>query len=72
MNKEIAQYINSLLAERERLLDERKDLLFGLWRYPRIKFYFKTRNSMGVRNNLSSTKIHGLHHVRRTTNGRFN
>jgi len=25
MNKEIAQYINSLLAERERLLDERKD-----------------------------------------------
>ena len=25
MNKEIAQYINTLLAERERLLDERKD-----------------------------------------------
>ena len=25
MNKEVAQYINSLLAERERLLDERKD-----------------------------------------------
>ena len=25
MNKEIAQYINSLLADRERLLDERKD-----------------------------------------------
>ena len=25
MNKEIAQYINSLLAERERLLDERQD-----------------------------------------------
>ena len=24
MNKEIAQYINSLLADRERLLDERK------------------------------------------------
>ena len=26
MNKEVAQYINSLLAERERLLDERKDV----------------------------------------------
>ena len=25
MNKEVAQYINSLLAERERLLDEWKD-----------------------------------------------
>ena len=25
MNKEVSQYINSLLAERERLLDERKD-----------------------------------------------
>ena len=25
MDKEVAQYINSLLAERERLLDERKD-----------------------------------------------
>ena len=25
MNKEIAQYINTLLADRERLLDERKD-----------------------------------------------
>ena len=25
MNKEVAQYVNSLLAERERLLDERKD-----------------------------------------------
>ena len=25
MDKELAQYINSLLAERERLLDERKD-----------------------------------------------
>ncbi len=25
MTKEIAQYINSLLADRERLLDERKD-----------------------------------------------
>ena len=25
MNKEVAEYINSLLAERERLLDERKD-----------------------------------------------
>ena len=25
MNKEIAQYINSLLADRERLLDERQD-----------------------------------------------
>ena len=25
MNKVVAQYINSLLAERERLLDERKD-----------------------------------------------
>ena len=25
MNKEIAQYINELLADRERLLDERKD-----------------------------------------------
>ena len=25
MNKEVAQYINSLLSERERLLDERKD-----------------------------------------------
>ena len=25
MNKEVAQYINILLAERERLLDERKD-----------------------------------------------
>ena len=25
MNKEVDQYINSLLAERERLLDERKD-----------------------------------------------
>ena len=25
MNKEVAQYINSLLADRERLLDERKD-----------------------------------------------
>ena len=25
MNKEVAQYINSLLAERERLLDEKKD-----------------------------------------------
>ena len=25
MNKEVAQYINSLLAEMERLLDERKD-----------------------------------------------
>ncbi len=25
MNKEVAQYINTLLAERERLLDERKD-----------------------------------------------
>ena len=26
MNKEVAQYINTLLAERERLLDERKDV----------------------------------------------
>ena len=26
MNKEVAQYINSLLADRERLLDERKDV----------------------------------------------
>ena len=26
MNKAVAQYINSLLAERERLLDERKDV----------------------------------------------
>ena len=25
MNKEVAQYINRLLADRERLLDERKD-----------------------------------------------
>jgi len=25
MNKEIAEYINTLLADRERLLDERKD-----------------------------------------------
>jgi len=25
MNKELAQYINTLLADRERLLDERKD-----------------------------------------------
>ena len=25
MNKEIAQYINTLLTDRERLLDERKD-----------------------------------------------
>ena len=25
MNKEIAQYINTLLADRERLLDERED-----------------------------------------------
>ncbi len=25
MNKELAQYINDLLADRERLLDERKD-----------------------------------------------
>ena len=25
MNKEIAQYINTLLVDRERLLDERKD-----------------------------------------------
>jgi len=25
MNKEVAQYINELLADRERLLDERKD-----------------------------------------------
>ena len=25
MNKEIAQYINSLLSERERLMEERKD-----------------------------------------------
>ena len=25
MNKEIAQYLNDLLADRERLLDERKD-----------------------------------------------
>ena len=25
MNKEVAEYINSLLAERERLLDDRKD-----------------------------------------------
>ena len=25
MNKEVAMYINSLLSERERLLDERKD-----------------------------------------------
>ena len=25
MNKEIAQYINTLLSDRERLLDERKD-----------------------------------------------
>ena len=25
MNKEVAEYINSLLADRERLLDERKD-----------------------------------------------
>ena len=25
MNKELAQYINELLADRERLLDERKD-----------------------------------------------
>ena len=25
MNKEVAQYINGLLADRERLLDERKD-----------------------------------------------
>ena len=30
MNKEVAQYINSLLAERERLLDERKDDLDSL------------------------------------------
>ena len=26
MNKEIAQYINTLLADRERLLDEREDV----------------------------------------------
>ena len=26
MNKEVAQYINELLADRERLLDERKDV----------------------------------------------
>ena len=25
MNKEVAQYINGLLAERERLMEERKD-----------------------------------------------
>ena len=25
MNKEVAEYINSLLAERERLMEERKD-----------------------------------------------
>ena len=25
MNKEVAEYINTLLADRERLLDERKD-----------------------------------------------
>ena len=25
MNKEVAQYINSLLADRERLMEERKD-----------------------------------------------
>ena len=25
MNKEVAQYINELLSDRERLLDERKD-----------------------------------------------
>jgi len=27
MNKEIAQYINDLLADRERLLDEREDAI---------------------------------------------
>ena len=27
MNKEIAQYINTLLADRERLLDEREDAI---------------------------------------------
>jgi len=27
MNKEIAQYINELLADRERLLDEREDAI---------------------------------------------
>ena len=26
MNKEVAQYINELLSDRERLLDERKDV----------------------------------------------
>ena len=30
MNKEIAQYINCLLAERERLMEERKDDLDAL------------------------------------------
>ena len=59
MNKEVAQYINSLLAERERLLDERKD---DGKDYEPIRFCFETGNRMGVRNNLSSTKIYGLHH----------
>ena len=30
MNKEVAQYINGLLAERERLMEERKDDLDSL------------------------------------------
>ena len=30
MNKEVAQYINSLLADRERLMEERKDDLDAL------------------------------------------
>ena len=37
MNKEIAQYINDLLADRERLMEERKDDT-NQWQDPRIIF----------------------------------
>ena len=41
MNKEVAQYINSLLAERERLLDERKDDYLDYGGIPELSFTLK-------------------------------
>ena len=38
MNKEVAEYINTLLAERERLMEERKDDTNQWQEYPRIIF----------------------------------
>ena len=41
MNKEVAEYINSLLAERERLLEERKDDYLDYGGIPELSFTLK-------------------------------